>query len=359
MRTTWVQTSASSCHATFLHLVTMLGLAALLCLAAPAPGNAQNEQRFLFIGDLPYSDEQNDRLNDIIAPAISKGGFPFLVHYGDFKGSGVSCSEALIRSAHKQITGLMANGSQTTSSAPVFYTPGDNEWTDCDRWFGDSDAGRPTSELGRLDLLRRVFFFENPVKLPDTWQNERQPLYPENALWRFGKVQFATVHLVGTNNGRLEILKDDVAMALAHVDARDQANRAWLNDIFWKASAFRNLADAVIITTQADVTNPDEYAPCTPTNRMNCDAFADFRSQLIKHAAAFNGPVLLVHGDTGPYCLDKNFGGSEASNIWRLNAGGDYHQPLDATVVTYRPRATNDPFSVRGLVEGERPAEHC
>ena len=106
--------------------------------------------------------------------------------------------------------------------------------------------------------------------------------------------------------------------------------------IFWKASAFRNPADAVIITTQADVTNPDEYAPCTPTNRMNCDAFADFRSQLIKHAAAFKGPVLLIHGDTGPYCLDKTFGGSEAPNIWRLNAGGDYHQPLDATVVTYR-----------------------
>jgi len=110
----------------------MLGLAALLCLAAPAPGNAQNEQRFLFIGDLPYSDEQNDRLNDIIAPAISKGEYPFLVHYGDFKGSGNSCSEALIRSAHKQITGLMASGSQTTSSPPVFYTPEDNEWTDCD-----------------------------------------------------------------------------------------------------------------------------------------------------------------------------------------------------------------------------------
>ena len=332
-------------------------LAVLMCLAASSPGKAQIEQHFLFIGDLPYFDEHNDRLNDVIAPEISKGGFPFLVHHGDFKGGRVPCSEALIRSAHKQITGLMANGSETTSPAPVFYTPGDNDWTDCDRWFGD--AGRPTSELGQLDLLRRVFFFDNPMKLPDTWQNERQPQYPENAVWRFGKVQFATVHLVGTNNGRLEVLMDDVAMALAQVDARDQANRNWLNEIFWRASAFRNPADAVIIATHADVTNSKEHAPCTPTNRMNCDAFADFRSQLIKHAAAFKGPVLLVHGDTGPYCLDKTFGGSEAPNIWRLNAGGDYHQPLDATIVTYRPRAASNPFSVRGLVEGERPADHC
>ena len=338
---------------------TFACLVGLMYFTAPSPGIAQIEQHFLFIGDLPYSDAQSDRLNNVIAPAIRKGGFPFLVHYGDFKGGGVSCSEALIRSAHKQITGLMANGSETTSSAPVFYTPGDNEWTDCDRWFGDGDAGRPMSELNRLDLLRRVFFFDKPIKLSDTWQNERQPLYPENAVWRFGKVQFATVHLVGTNNGRLEILMDDVAMALAQVDARDQANRNWLNEIFWRASAFRNPADAVIITTQADVTNSNEHAPCTPTNRMNCDAFADFRSQLIKHAAAFKGPVLLVHGDTGPYCLDKTFGGSEAPNIWRLNAGGDYHQPLDATVVTYRPRVTSDPFSVRGLVEGERPAQRC
>ena len=328
-------------------------------LAAALPANAQDDQRFLFIGDLPYSDKQNDRLMNVIAPAIRNGGFPFLVHYGDFKGGGVPCSEAAIRNAYQQITGLLTDGSRTSSPHPVFYTPGDNEWTDCDRRFSNNTEGESESELGQLDLLRRIFFLDKPLKLPDAWQYERQPLYPENALWRSGKVQFATVHLVGTNNGRVEILMDDVAMALALVEARDQANRQWLNKVFEMASAFRNSAEAVIFTTQADVTEPDESAPCTPINRMNCDAFAAFRAQLIKHAGSFKRPVLLVHGDTSPYCLDKGFGGAAAPNLWRLNAGGDYHQPLDATVVTYHSRGTDGPFSARGLVEGETPSTKC
>ena len=356
MRTNCVQRYASSRHVTFLDLATLLGLAALLCLAAPAPGNAQDGQRFLFIGDLPYSDEQNDRLNNVIAPAIMKGGFPFLVHYGDFKGGGVACSESVIRNAYAQITGLIAKGSDSTPPPPVFYTPGDNEWTDCDRQF---KSGASYSELNRLDLLRRVFFFESPLNLPASWQYERQSLYPENAIWRFDGIQFATVHLVGTNNGRLEILLDDVALALAQVDARDQANRNWLNEIFRRALAFRNPADAVIIATQADVTDPDENTPCTPTNQLNCDAFADFRAQLIKHARSFKRPVLLVHGDTNPYCLDKGFGGSEVPNLWRLNAGGDYHQPIDATVVSVRLKGSDNTFTVRGLIDGEAPADGC
>ena len=113
--------------------------------------------------------------------------------------------------------------------------------------------------------------------------------------------------------------------------------------------------DAVIIATHADVTDGDESAPCTPTNRMNCDAYAEFRAQLTKNAAAFGKPVLLVHGDTNPYCLDKGFGGVAAPNLWRLNAGGDYHEPLDATVVTVDAKSRATPFAAEGLVAKEVP----
>ena len=118
-------------------------------------------------------------------------------------------------------------------------------------------------------------------------------------------------------------------------------------------------SDPVIIAAQADVTNPNETAPCTPANPMYCDAFAGFRAQLTKHAAEFDKPVLMVHGDTGAYCLDTGFGGAIAPNLWRLNAGGDYHQPLDATVVTFHPGEAGTPFSARGLIAGEEPAAGC
>ncbi len=340
------------------HTYVRLVLAALFaCLVFAVPAKARDLQRFLFIGDLPYSNGQKDRLKTTIKEAIRKGGFPFLVHYGDFKGGGVACGDEVdIKDAFKQINDLIMDEDDTSPPRPVFYTPGDNEWTDCDRRF---DKGEPKSELKQLDSLRQIFFSDAPLKLSDKWQYQHQPLYPENALWRFGGGQFATLHLVGTNNGRVNILMDDVAMALAQVDARDQANRAWLNKVFEKAEKFRNPAEAVIISTQADVTNPSEAAPCTPANPIYCDAYAGFRAQLIKHAAHFKKPVLLVHGDTTPYCLDKSFGDAIAPNLWRLNAGGDYHEPLDATVVTFHGGKMDPPFSAIGLVDGEKPTVGC
>lgn len=337
-----------------------MGLAIAMTLwLASSPANAQSAQQFLFIGDLPYSSGQAKRLTEVIGPAIKKARFPFLVHYGDFKGGGIPCSEAGTRAAYKQITGLMSGAAGQPALGPVFYTPGDNDWTDCDRLFRHTGPGGSKSELAQLDLLRRVFYLEFPLQLDKEWQFSRQSLYPENMAWRSGKIQFGTVHLVGTNNGRLQIRMDDVAVALARVAARDQANRAWLNEVFDRARNFRNPADAVIITTQADVSDPDESAPCRLANQMSCDAFADFRAQLAKHAVACKKPVLLVHGDTGPYCLDKRFGGADAPNLWRLNAGGDFHRPLDATVVTFRSGGEGDVFTVRGLVAGESPKSGC
>lgn len=331
---------------------------ALLMFTISSEAAATETQRFLFIGDLPYSTEQRDRLSDVIIPAIRVDDFPFLVHYGDLKSGSVPCTETLITESYTQLMGIWSKTAETNQLPTVFYTPGDNEWTDCDRRFIGDETGGPMSELKALDVLRRIFFSE-PIQVPSTWNYERQSLYPENAIWRYGRIEFATVHMVGTNNGRLEILMDDVGVALAHVDARDEANRAWLNRIFARASHFRNPADAVIITTQADVTDPDEFAPCTPSNQMNCDAYSGFRVQLAKHAASFKRPVLLVHGDTGPYCIDRELGTDKAPNLWRLNAGGDYHRPLDATVVTFHAGEPEAPFSAQGLVDGEALAGQC
>ena len=312
-------------------------------------GSAASEQRFVFVGDTPYSEAERVLLTGEIAEAIRGGGFPFLVHYGDLKGGGVPCGgEPQVRAAYEEVTGL--------TTEPLFYTPGDNEWTDCDR---DFRTGAPMSELEHLDLIRQVFYYENRLELDSDWRFGRQAQFPENAVWRFGGLQFGTVHLVGTNNGRIEIRMDDVALALALVEARDQANRAWLNRIFGEASDFRSPAAAVVIATQADVTNPSEHAPCTAANPMYCDAFADFREQLRKHAQGFGKPVLLVHGDTGPYCWDREFGGAAAPNLWRLNAAGDFLKPLDATVVTFAPGDGEDPFSAAGLVHEKVPADQC
>lgn len=322
----------------------------VFALGFAAAGLAQEAGlRFVALGDMPYSQAEEVALTGPITEAIAAGGFPFVVHYGDFKGGGEACTRELFLKRRTEIVGLLPGR--------VFYTPGDNEWTDCDRSY----LKPPVPELTQLSLVRELFFAD-PLGLPESWAYARQPNFPENARWVQGGVLFATVHLVSTNNGRQDVLMDDVEAALALVDARDHADRVWLQEAFDAADKID--AGAVVIVTQADVTEPDGSGACTAFNRINCDAFATFRGHLIRHARGFRNrgeprkPVLLIHGDTNPYCWDTGFGGAAAPNLWRLNAYGDFQAPPDATVVTVQP-GSEVPFAAATLLGGQAPADGC
>lgn len=324
--------------------------AMLAIVLAPGPAYSQATLEFIAIGDTPYSEAENQHLKAKVAPAIRDAQPPFVVHYGDLKGGGEACSESLLTERRDDVYGLLPGR--------VFYTPGDNEWTDCDR----ASLQPALSELDNLDLLRRLFYGE-AMSLPDSWRFARQANFPENARWMQNGVFFVTVHLVSTNNGRVEILKDDIEAALALVEARDQANRVWMSESFY--AALKVDAAAMVIVTQADVTAPNAGGACTYANRMYCDAFQSFRDNLRLSAAAFaqrgkpRKPVLLLHGDTNPYCMDKGFGGASAPNLWRLNGWGDFQSPADATVVSVDPANESEPFSAVTLLGNKRPANGC
>ena len=288
--------------------------------------------RFVIVGDMPYNESQTLLFEDKIVPAISGGGFPFAIHVGDFKGGGSDCTNAGLARAYAVISQLIPDR--------VFYTPGDNDWTDCDR----NKLSNPISELARLDRLRKVFFGQ-PLRLPGGWAYHRQEGFPENAMWRLGGLQFATLHVVGTANGRVEIKRDNKAVALAAVEARDQANSVWLRQAFGAAES----AQALVVALQADITVARWSTPCSDKRRSKCDAFAALREQLRKGAAELGKPVLVAHGDTGRFCVDREFGGRRAPNLWRLNNGGDY--VMDAAIVMAGDNAT--PFSFFRLRTGE------
>ena len=80
-----------------------------------------------------------------------------------------------------------------------------------------------------------------------------------------------------------------------------------------------------------DITVARWSAQCSDERRSRFDAFASLREQLRKGAAELGKPVLVAHGDTGRFCVDREFGGRRAPNLWRLNKGGDY--VMDAAIV--------------------------
>lgn len=295
---------------------------------------------FVAVGDTPYSLKEEEILKDKIIPSIEKLNTPFVVFYGDLKSGSESCTDELIQDRYKLVMSMHEN---------VFYTPGDNEWTDCDR----VNLETRFSELERLDYLKKIFF-SRPLELKESWEYKRQSNFEENVMWQYNNIQFATIHLVSTNNGRQEILKDDIELALSLVETRDQANRVWLKRVF--ENAVKNQKKAIIISTQADVTNADGSGACTENNMMNCDAFANFNANLRNFSKKVNIPVLLIHGDTNPYCIDSKFG-QGAKNLWRLNGWGDFKSPADATVVSVN-LDSKIPFSAKTLLGGT-VAQEC
>ena len=307
---------------------------------------------FVVIGDTPYSAADEAMLAEAL-PKIKEGGYPFVIHIGDYKGGRAPCTEdhdmrhlALI---------------EELKPIPVFYTPGDNEWTDCDR-NEDPATGKLYSDLDRLKKIRKLFFSE-PVDAPMTLYYQNQKEQPENATWLFGGVRFATVHVTGTNNGRDWVTGDPLDQTLAAVARRDFFNVSWLTNVVNMAS--KENADAIIIAMQADMTDIDEKAEnvmcetVAESDKHPCDGFTVYRDFILDMAVALEKPILLIHGDTSPFTLNQEFAGEEAPNLWRLNAAGDTgptYGTRDVTVVTINPSADN-PFSAKGLVTGKKPKE--
>ena len=335
-------------------------LCALVGLCAPAgtPPVAQETPALSFatLGDMPYlrwgpdgkvsDDEQGRVLVRQVIPALKAAKPAFVLHYGDIKSGGASCTDTLLEDRLAQVRAL--------APGRVIFTPGDNDWTDCDR----HGLFKPMAELERLQVLRRLAYGQE--EMAAELKPVRQPLYPENARWARDGVLFASLHVVGTNNGRLQIERDDKRMALAQVDARDAANAAWLDLLFAEAATMD--ARAVVIVFQADIF-ARRGMRCTALSREACDGHAWLRDELVAKSVDFGKPVLAIHGDTDGHCLDRPLDG--APRFWRLNGPGDRWEEgpasgglLDAALVTLTPEAAA-PFAARYVVSGEAVPSRC
>src|SRR5262245_2541706 len=150
-------------------------------------------------GDLPYSDLQAQVGVPNLIADMNRHDLAFTVHDGDLKaGNGTPgsvtptiCSDALY---------VQALGFFNSLRAPAILTPGDNDWTDCDR---PSNGG--FSSLERLDHERQVFF-STPFSLGQHHMRLEVQTAAlclgvsghvpcvENRRWTFGGVTYATLN---------------------------------------------------------------------------------------------------------------------------------------------------------------------
>lgn len=321
-----------------------------------APHNEVAKQgtnfKFIVLGDTPYSKSDEEMLakaTPIIRQGLDSGTYPFVVHVGDYKGGKAPCVAQYDEAQRKLIDAL----------SPIFYTPGDNEWTDCDRNINEA-TGELYSDLDRLETVRNLFFAtDDPAHA--AFGTQSQVGMRENKTWVYDSVRFATVHIAGTNHGRDWVTGDSLESAKAAAEERERYNLEWINGVFDRAESEQ--AEAVILTGHADMNDikgkPADVMCNTVAkdNKNPCDAYTDFRKTIQKRSLSYGKPVLLMYGDTEAYTLRQKFSGEEAPNLWLFNAPGDTGPGYGVNDVAevHVDLSATPPFTAKGLLTGKLP----
>ena len=277
----------------------LLAAAWLVC----QPVTAATGFSFAVFGDTPYWEAERVLLPAMLEE-IARDAPAFVVHVGDFKSGASVCDDAVFRDRLRLFD---------ASPVPLVYTPGDNDWSDCDRVIAGGYA--PEERLARL---RELFFAGEESLGRRRIAMERQSrdpafaAYRENARWQLGRVLFFTLNVSGSNNniGR-------AAAPNAEFVARSRANRAWIDSSF--ALARRKRLAGIVIMMQAD---PDFEAAARGRPKA---AYRALLQQLAAQVEAFPGQVVLVHGDGHVMQVDRPLlrrGGGPLSNFTRVETYG-------------------------------------
>jgi hypothetical protein len=293
-------------------------------------------------GDLPYSDLQATVGVPNLIADMNRQHVAFSVHDGDLKtGNGApTCNDAIY---------LRGLGYLNSLDAPAMFTPGDNDWTDCDR-----PNNGTFNSLERLTHERQVFF-NTPFSLGRHRLRQDVQSEPlclgvtdpvslkkvlmrcvENRRWTLGGVTYATLNIQGSCNNLCGDGPD-----VEEYTARNRANIAWMQATFEEAKTRRSAA--VMIISQADpgfsqseFDAPQREPISLAQTDGNPDGFQEFLLALREQVIAFSKPVAYVHGDSHYFRIDKPLldapGGRRIQNFTRIETFGDHAEADNADV---------------------------
>jgi len=303
------------------------------------------------IGDQHYDAESTAKFPNIMAE-MSRADLAFVVHVGDI-GSPTynSC---------KDETYYQRRDEFNQSRHPLVFTPGDNEWADCHQ------AGIPDS-LERLSKVREVFIQgerslgQRTMPLARQSNDPRYAKFRENARWTRGGVVFVTLNIPGSNNNLGRTPEMDAEYA-----ERNAADIEWMRQAFQYAK--QNDSRAIMILIQA---NP-RFEETWPASRRGAfgiapppkkpSGYTEFLQALQREVLDYDKPVVLVHGDTHyfrvdrPMILDDKSGagrGRGVENFTRVELFGypEAHwvratvDPADPNVFSFRPGIVKENLS--------------
>jgi hypothetical protein len=266
-------------------------------------------------GDLPYNDAQKTAGVPALISDMNAQKLAFTAHDGDLKAGSGPCPDSLYTDALARFNSL---------EAPAAFTPGDNDWTDCDR-----NPGVSSSE--RLAFERKTLFATPYTLGQDRLRQEVQAApYVENRRWSVGGVVYATLNVQGSCNNLCDTAPDPAEEA-----ARNAADIQWLQATFDEAKLSK--AAGVMLIFQADPGWDATDATRAPTRDPKTlaetdtapDGYQQFLVALRAQTIAYGKPVVAVHGDSHYFRVDKpllDSTGRRVQNFTRVETFGDHQE---------------------------------
>ncbi|GAB1541373.1 hypothetical protein NUACC21_40440 [Scytonema sp. NUACC21] len=254
-----------------------------------------NATRFEFalIGDLPYDAKQEAKFQELIKD-VNRSSVRFVVHDGDLKSGSSLCSDKLLQERLQDFQKF---------THPLIFIFGDNEWTDCHRpAAGGYDPIERLAKLRELSTQGNQSFGRSKIQLTRQSENSNYSKFRENVRWTAGDVLFVGIHVVGSNNNLGRNAENDAEYA-----ERNAANLAWLKEAFALAKANNNLGLVIVIHA-----NPNFDLP--PTNAQRT-GFNDFINALQTELKNYSKQVILVHGDSHYFRIDKPLNTSDGTIV--------------------------------------------
>ena len=323
-------------------LAMALAVASMLSPLAHADDHGKGRHRgdfmatgksFALIGDTPYGAAREPMFDRVIDDINAQERVRFVLHTGDIKAGSERCDDELLQHRFDQYQRF---------DIPFILTPGDNEWTDCHR--ANNGGYLPTERLARL---REIFFAEpgltsggRQARITSQASMPGFEAFVENSMWQFGGAVMGTIHVVGSNNDLApwnQIDPNDSyasprADRIAEFESRQAAAVAWIDAIFARAEATR--APGVLIAMQA---NPNFDVPASDLQRQGFNAVLE---SITAHAIAYGKPVVIAHGDSHYFRVDKPLTAPTAANtvetlenVTRVeNFGSQYVHWVEVTV---------------------------
>jgi hypothetical protein len=283
-------------------------------------------------GDLPYSSTQATVGVPNLVADMNSQDLAFTAHDGDIKSGSSECTDAVYTQALSYFNSL---------GAPAVFTPGDNDWVDCDRTPGYNDRVQ-------LDKERKLYF-STPFTLGRHRLRQEVQQTPlclgasgpaacvENRRWTLGGVTYATLNIQGTCNNVCDSKAGGGDADPTEYAARNVADIAWMKETFAEAGARHSAA--VMFISQADPGFNDDAVQGAPTRnpktldeddaQAGTDGFGDLLRALRDQTVAFRKPVVYVHGDSHYFRIDKpleDAQGQRLENFTRLETFGDHQE---------------------------------